>query len=220
MVVTLLAKMSRCPLIVTPRFIRRHNLRCFGRMCLWALGSLAVFLVVFLFVWLLASFFTGTRALTIPIMAAGCLVGAAVFTGGHLHLKRNGPQDWEKVAQKTDRKPGMRLSRLSHQEYGQVGQGFVALILAGPGWLVRVFEEFRSIIPARTEVAARLEELRQHLAARDAWVPMKDFSAHEADIYLLVRMDLLAIRELIGEWHFHVTLKGSVRRTNDAEIEA
>ncbi len=189
-------------------------------MCLWALGSFAVFLVVFLFVWLLASLFTGVRALTVPVLVGGSIFGVAVFMGGHFYLKMKGPQDWERVAQKTDRKPGMRLSRLSNQEYGQIGQGFVALILAGPGWMGRIFEECQAVIPAKPEVAERLEELRQHLAARDAWVPIEDFSSHKADIYLLVRLNMLAIRELIGEWHFHVTVQGSVRRTSDAEIEA
>ena len=207
-------------MIVTPKLIRRHNFRCFGRMFLWALGSCAVFLIVFLFVWVLVSIFTGYRDLTIPVLVGGSVFGVAVFIGGHLYLKSNGPKDWERVAQKSDRKPGMRLSRLSNQEYGQIGQGFVALILAGPGWIGRVFEECRAVIPAKPEVAGRLEALRQHLAARDAWVPMKDFPSHEPDIFLLVKLNMLAIRELVGEWHFHATVQGTVRRTSVTEIEA
>lgn len=187
---------------------------------MWALGSFAVFLVVFLFVWVIASIVTGNRYLTVPVLIGGCIFAVAVFIGGHVHLRTKGPQDWERVAQKPEHKPGMRLSRMSNQEYGQIGQGFVGLILAGPGWIARVFEECRSVIPANPEVANRLEELRQHLAARDAWVPMKDFSSHEADIYLLVKLNMLAIRELVGEWHFHVTVEGTVRRMSEAEIEA
>lgn len=212
--------MSHRPVIVTPKLIRRHNLRCFGRMCLWALGSLTVFVVVFLFVWVLASLFTGYPYLTIPVLVGGSIFGAAVFIGGHFYLKANGPQDWEKVAQKPDRKPGMRLSRMSNQEYGQIGHGIVALILAGPGWIGRVFEECRAVIPAKPEVAKRLETLRQHLAARDAWVPMKDFASYEPDIFLLVKLNMVAIRELVGEWHFHVTVQGLVKRTSEFEVEA
>ncbi|MFT6864137.1 MAG: hypothetical protein ACJAVK_002699 [Akkermansiaceae bacterium] len=90
----------------------------------------------------------------------------------------------------------------------------------GSRFICSLFEECRAVIPAKPEVAGRLEALRQHLAARDAWVPMKDFSSHAPDIFLLVKLNMLAIRELVGEWHFHVTVKGTVRRTSVTEIEA
>ena len=64
------------------------------------------------------------------------------------------------------------------------------------------------------------ENLRKHFAARDSWVPMKDFSAHEDGIYLLAKLDILAIRELLGEWYFHVTVQGTVKRLTKTEFEA
>lgn len=212
--------MSKRPVIITPKLIRRHNFRCVGRVLLWALGSASVFMVVFLFVWVLASLLVGHRSLTPPIIAVASIVGFAVFFAGHRHLKKHGPQDWERIAQKPDRKPGMRLTRMSNQEYGQIGHGIVGLILAGPDWITRIIEEWRAVIPATEEMASKLENLRQHLAARDAWVPMKDFQAHEDGIYLLTKLDILAIRELVGEWHFHVTVQGTVKRLTEAEIEA
>ena len=176
------------------------------------MGSATVFLVCFLFAWVLASIATGKQALTIPVMIWASLFAISIFLVGHVHLKKNGPQNWERIAQKPDRKPGMRLSRLSNQEYGQIGQGFLGLILAGPGWLTRIIDEWHAVIPSNEETAERLETLRQHLAARDAWVPMKDFAAHEEGIYLLARLNMLAIRELVGQWHFHVTVQGTVKR--------
>lgn len=187
---------------------------------MWALGSSAVFLIIFLFVWVLARLFTGIDALTLPVVVGGFVFGIAVFVAGHVYLKRNGPQNWERIAQKPDRRPGMRLARMSNQEYGQIGQGFVGLILAGPGWLTRIREEGRAVIPSTTEVAERLENLRRHFAARDAWVPMKDFSTHEGDIYLLVKLEMLSIRELVGEWHIHATVQGTVMRIATVEVEA
>lgn len=188
---------------------------------LWALGAGAVFLIVFLFLWVLASLVTGSRALTLPVAVGASAFGIAVFWAGHFHLKKNGPQNWERIAQKPERGPGMRLSRLSGQEYGQAGLGLLGLILAGPSWLGRIGDDYRSILPATQENADELEQLRHHLAARDSWVPMKDFAAHEDGIYRLAKLNILAIRELLGEWHFHVTVEGSVSRTESAaEIEA
>ncbi|MFT6239540.1 MAG: hypothetical protein ACI9NQ_001840 [Paracoccaceae bacterium] len=212
--------MSTRPVIITPSLIRRHNFCCVGRMILWALGSSAVFLIIFLFVWVLAKMFTGIDALTLPVVVGGFVFGIAVYVAGYVHLKRNGPQDWERIAQKPDRRPGMRLARMSNQEYGQMGQGFVGLILAGPGWLTRIREEVRAVIAAPTEVSERLENLRRHFAARDAWVPMRDFSTHEDDIYRLVKLEMLSIRELVGEWHLHVTVQGTVMRIVAGEVEA
>ena len=209
--------MSDLPTIITPQLIRRHNWRCFGRMVLWGLGSLSVFLVVFLFVWVLLMLFLGWRDFSSWVFGFGSLVTVLIFSAGAWHLKKHGPQDWERIAQKPDRKPGMRLSRMSNQEYGQIGQGFLALILAGPGWLIRMREEWRAIIPAKAEVAGELEALRTNLAARESWVPMRDFSSHEAQIYLLTKLEILAIREILGEWYFRVTVQGATRRSEDVK---
>jgi len=210
--------MSNRPVIITPKLIRRHNLRCFGRAVIWALGAAAVFLIVFLFLWVLASLVTGSRSLTWPIGIGAVVFGVAVFAAGHFHLKKHGPQDWERIAQKPERKAGMRLSRMSNQEYGQVGQGFLGLIFAGPSWLGRIMDEWRSVIPAHESKARELEGLRQHLAARDAWVPMRDFKNHEESIYLLAKLEMLSIRELLGEWHFHVTVQGRREELEGIEV--
>ena len=212
--------MSNFPVIITPKLIRRHNLRCLGRLLLWMLGSSAVFLVVFLFAWVIASLFAGHRSLTLPILIYSTLVGIGVFVMGSCYLKKHGPRDWERIAQKPDRKPGMRLARMSNQEYGQIGQGLCALILAGPDWIGRIGDEIRSLIRSSDEVANELETLRQHFAARDSWVPMKDFLNHEAEIYLLAKLEMLSIREFAGEWHFHVTVQGTVKRLQAPELEA
>jgi hypothetical protein len=212
--------MSSRPVIVTPRLIRRHNVRCFGRSFLWLLGSASVFLIGFLFLWVLASLVTGSRQLSWPIALGASFFALAVFVAGHFYLKKHGPQDWERIAQKPDRQPGMRLSRMSNQEYGQIGQGFFGLILAGPGWLGRIGEEMRSLIPTSEESASELEDLRQHLAAREGWVPLKDFAAYEKKIYLLAKLNMISIRELVGAWHFHVTVKGTVNRTRAVEIDS
>ena len=211
--------MSRCLIIITPAFVRRHNWRCVGRMLLAASGVASVFLVVFVFAWLLASIATGNRNLDPPVAGFATGFAVAVFVLGLLHLRKHGPQDWEKIARKPDRKPGMRLGRLSHQDYGQIGKGFLGLILAGPGWLGSIVDHWRAMMPTSDEFAKRMESLRQHLAAREAWVPVKDFRTHEADIYLLTRMNILAVRELQGEWCFRVTVEGTVRRESASKGE-
>lgn len=212
--------MSTLPKIITPKLIRRHNWRCLGRILLWMLGSSSVFLVVFLFAWLIASLFAGHRLLTLAISTFSFGTGLLVFVLGHWYLRKNGPQDWERIAQKPDRKPGMRLARMSNQEYGQIGQGFYALILAGPGWIGRICDEWKSIIRSTDEVACELETLRQHFAARDSWVRMNDFHSHQEEIYLLAKLEILSIREFAGEWYFHVTVQGSVKRPQSAKFEA
>ena len=135
-------------------------------------------------------------------------------------MKVKGPQDWEKIAQKPYRKAGMRLGSLSNQDYGQIGQGFLALILAGPGWMQKIVDDWSVRMPATEEFADRMESARRHFAAREAWVPMKDFEAHETDIYLLTRLNIVAIRELQGQYCFRVTVEGSVVRDTPEKIEA
>lgn len=212
--------MSRCPVIITPAFIRRHNWRCLGRVFLAACGVASVFLVVFVFAWLIASIVTGNRNLDPPVAGFATAFAVAAFLLGLHHLRKHGPQDWEKIARKPDRKPGMRLGRLSNQDYGQIGKGFLGLVLAGPGWLVSIIDEWKAMMPTTGKFADRMESLRQHFAAREAWVPLKDFRAHEADIYLLTRLNILAVRELQGEWCFRVTVEGTVRREAGSKIEA
>jgi hypothetical protein len=56
-------------------------------------------------------------------------------------LKKHGPQDWERIAQKSDLKPGVHLARMSNQEYGKIGHGLRALILAGLGWIDWISDE-------------------------------------------------------------------------------
>ena len=211
--------MSESPVIITPKLIRRHNWRCFGRSVLWGLGSAAIFLVIFLFFWVLAGMVTESGRLTWPIALGTTILTLAVYAVGFLHLKKHGPQDWERIAQKPDRVPGMRLARMSGQEYGQVGQGFIALILSGPNWLGRIREELQSLIPANEESARELELLRQHLAAREGWMPMRDFPTHEKKIYVLTKLNILAIREMLGEWHFHTTVQGTVNRSTAVELD-
>ncbi len=204
--------MSRCPVIITPAFIRRHNWRCVGRIFLASSGVASVFLVVFVFAWLLASIATGKRNLDPPVAGFATAFAVVAFLLGLLHLRKHGPQDWEKLARKPDRKPGMRLGRLSNQDYGQIGKGFLGLLLAGPGWVGAIVDNWKAMMPTSDEFADRMESLRQHLAAREAWVPVKDFRTHEADIDLLTRLNIVAIRELQGEWCFRVTVEGTVRR--------
>ena len=204
--------MSIFPEIITPKLIWRHNLCCCGRIVLWALGASAIFFVVFLFAWVLVSLFVDHQSLTLSIFIFCILVGIGVFSLGHFYLKKHGPQDWERIAQESDLKPGMRLARMSNQEYGQIGQGFCALILGGPGWIGRIFDEKKALILPTKKIAGQLETLRQHFAARDSWVPMKDFLNHEIEIYLLTKLEILAVRKFAGEWYFHVTVQGTVRR--------
>ena len=90
--------------------IRRHNYCCLGRIVLCVLGASAVFLVVFLFAWVFVSLFVGHRSLTLSISIFCILVGIGVFVLGHFYLKKHGPQDWERIAQKSEMKPGMRLA--------------------------------------------------------------------------------------------------------------
>ncbi len=198
--------------IITPALIRRHNFRCFGRMILWFSGAAAVFLIAFLFAWLMGSLVISHRELSGSMALGASVFAAAFFVGGWFRLKKSGPLDWERIAQKPSRRPGMRLSRMSNQEYAAAGEGFIGLMLAGPDWLCRIRQEWQALIPARKSVAEKLEQIRRHLAARDAWVPIKDFPSHHEDIYLLARLNILSIREMLGQYHFHVTLQGTVKR--------
>jgi hypothetical protein len=202
---------SSAPAVVTPGRIRRHNWGCVGRMCLRGLGAGAVFLIVFLFVWLLASVVTGDRSMNWPVAIGGWIFGLAFFVAGRAHLKKGGPLDWERIARMPTRTPGMRISTRRNFEYAQAGVGVLSMLLAGPGWIDKIAFEWKSMIPARDKIAERLESLRRNLAARDSWVPVKDFERHEADLYLLASLEILAIRESAGAWFFHVTLEGAAR---------
>lgn len=188
-------------------------------MVIWAAGGGAVFLVVFLFFWVLASFLTGSDRLTYPVGFGALGFSLVVFFFGYFHVRRRGKTDWERMAQKVDRRPGMRLSRLSKQEYGQIGEGVIGLILAGPLWLGRLGEERARMVWAAKERASELEVLRQHLAARDGWVPLADFMRYEEGVLCLVKLEMLALRELAGEWHFHVTVRGMLSRVEAGELE-
>ena len=124
------------PVVITSKLIRRHNLCYRGWVALWSLGVLAVFL----FVWVLASLSVGHRSLTLSILIFCILGGIGAFVFGHYHLKKkDGPQDWERNAQKSDMKPGVHLARMSSQEYGKIEHGLCALILAGLGWIDQKF---------------------------------------------------------------------------------
>lgn len=211
--------MSERPVIITPVFIRHHNLRCLGRILLSACGAAAVFFLLFVFGWLLVSLISGRKELDGIALGVATIFALGTFGFGHQWLRKHGPQDWERIARKPDRRPGMRLSRMSNQEYGQVGRGLLGLILAGPEWLVKIREEWRGMMPTTGEFAAHMEMLRQHFAARDAWVPMKDFSKYEVELYQLARLNIVAVREMVGQWHFHITLEGTVKRSSEKEAK-
>ena len=171
----------------------------------------AVFLIIFVFAWLLASIVTGVSALHWPVGIGASAAALAFFIAGHFYLKKNGPRDWEKLAQIPMRTPGMRIASRRSFEYAHAGVGILALLLAGPGWAEKIVHEWRSMIPPRREIAHRLESLRLNLAARDGWVPVNDFERHKDDLFLLTRLGMLAIRESAGRWYFHVTLEGAFR---------
>ena len=67
--------------------------------------------------------------------------------------KKDGPQDWERNAQKSDMKPGVHLARMSNQEYGKIEHGLCALILAGQGWIDRNSDKKKTLIRPPNEVA-------------------------------------------------------------------
>lgn len=204
--------------IITSRLIWKHNLRCLGRLILWLAGSASIFLVVFLFAWVVASVF-GQSELTVAVGLFCLSVALGVFLKGHQYLVKHGPKDWEKVAQKSDRKPGMRLGRLGQEDYEQMGVASMALVLGGPKWLGQARDEFRKLLPRDAVTVSRLEKLRMHLSAREGWVPLNDFKKHEQDIRSLVLLDILAVRELMGQWCFHVTLSGLVKRDAVVDVD-
>ncbi|MDB4737038.1 hypothetical protein OAF89_02150 [bacterium] len=68
------------------------------------------------------------------------------------------------------------------------------------------------MIRPANEVAGKLETLRQYFAARDSWVPVRDFLNYETEIYPHAKLEILSFREFAGEWYFYVTLQGSVKR--------
>lgn len=175
-----------------------------------------MFLIVFLFVWLLASIVTGDRSLSWPVAVGGGVFGVAFFAIGRFYHRQSGPLDWERVARMPTRTPGMRISTRRNFDYAQAGVGMFSMLRAGLGWLDRIVFEWRSMIPAREEVAVRLEGLRRNLAARDNWMPVKDFKKHEEDLFLLAKLEILAIRESAGQWFFRVTLEGAAHSTSAA----
>lgn len=197
--------------VVTPKRIKAHNRRCLGRMILWGLAAASVFFLVFVFFWLMASVVTGVSSMNRTVGAVSTIFAVAFFVVGRRHLEKSGPQDWSRVARAPTGTPGMRIFGRKNFDYGQVGFGFATLFLAGPEWLGKMAEERKSMVPACPETAERLEDLRRHLAARDSWVPVDDFSSFRDDLYLLATLDVLAIRESAGQWFFHVTLEGSGR---------
>ena len=82
-----------------------------------------------------------------------------------------------------------------------------------PDWMGRIREEFGNLVPATPEKAKSLEALRQNLAAREGWVPLKHFESHQDEIEELVALEMISIREIMTEWHLHVTLQGTVNRS-------
>ena len=193
-----------------PAFIRRHNFRCLGQVALASCGAANSFW--WSLFWLASRNVVTGIDLDLPALIFATIFAYAVFGFGHRYLARSA--GLEKIARKPYRKPGMRLGRMSNQDYGQIGQGFFGLLLAGPGWIGKIFDAWKAMMPANEEFANRMESLRLHFAARDAWAPMRDFKTHEANIYLLTRLNILAVREMQGEWYFHVTLEGMVKREN------
>ena len=203
---------SKPHLIVTPELIRRANRRCVGRMLLFAVGSLSVFLVLFLFGWILIGFFTPNRPLTTNIVLWALAIALTFFFLGIRYLRRHGPQNWERIAQKSEVRSGMRIASRGDFHYVQIGQAVLAMVLAGPDWMGRIREEFGNLVPATLEKAKSLEVLRQNLAAREGWVPLKHFESHQDEIEELVALEMISIREIMTEWHLHVTLQGTVNR--------
>lgn len=180
-------------------------------MLLWSLASGSVFFLGFVFFWLLASAVTGDRSMNPVVGVTSTVFAVAFFYVGRRHLQKHGPQDWSRVAQAPTRTPGMRIFGRKNFEYGQAGIGIATLLLAGPEWLEKAREEWRSRVPATKEMAEQLERLRRNLAARDSWSPVQDFSTHREELYLLATLEIVAIRESLGQWFFHVTLEGSAR---------
>ena len=199
--------------IITPDLIRRANRRCVVRMFLFAAGSLSVFLVLFLFGWILIGFFTPNRPLTTNIVLRALAIALTLFYLGIRYLRRHGPRNWERIAQKSGVRSGMRIASRGDFHYVQMGEAILGMVLAGPDWMRRIREEFGNLVPATLEKAKLLEVLRQNLAAREGWVPLKHFESHQAEIEELVALDMISIREMMTEWHLHVTLQGTVNRS-------
>ena len=204
---------SKPHLIVTPELIRRANRRCVGRILLFAAGSLSVFLVLFLFGWILIGFFTQNRPLTTNIVLSALAIALTFFYLGTRYLRRYGPRNWERIAQKSEVRSGMRIASRGDFHYVQMGQAILGMLLAGPVWMGRIREEFGNLVPATLEKANSLEVLRQNLAAREGWVPLKHFESHQGEIEELVALEMISIREIMTEWHLHVTLQGTVNRS-------
>ena len=199
--------------IITPELIRRANRRCVGRIFLFAAGSLSVFLVLFLFGWILIGFFTPNRPLTTNIVLRALAIALTFFYLGIRYLLRHGPRNWERIAQKSGVRSGMRIASRGDFHYVQMGEAILGMVLAGPDWMRRIREEFGNLVPATLEKAKLLEVLRQNLAAREGWVPLKHFESHQAEIEELVALEMISIREMMTEWHLHVTLQGTVNRS-------
>ena len=200
-------------LIVTPEFIRRGNRRCVGRMILYAAGALGVYAVLFVFSWLLLGFFGPNRPLTLDILLRSLGIAAILFYLGMRHLRRRGPKNWERIAQKRENNSGMRIASRGNFHHVQMGEAFLGMILAGPDWFGKIGEEYRKLISSTEEKAEELETLRQNLAAREGWVPLRHFESHQKEIEELVALELISIREILSEWHLHVTLQGTVNRS-------
>jgi len=203
---------SKPYLIVTPELIRRANIRRIGRILLFAIGALSVFLVLFLFGWIIVGFFTPNRPLTNRIVLRALAIALTFFYLGIRYLRRHGPQDWERIAQKSESRSGMRIASRGDFHYVQMGEALMGMLLAGPDWLGRIRDEIKNMIPATEKKANSLEVLRQNLAAREGWVPLKHFDSHKKEIEELVALGLVSIREIMTEWHLHVTLQGTVKR--------
>ena len=182
-------------------------------MLLFAIGALSVFLVLFLFGWILIGFFTPNRPLTTKIVLIALAIALTFFYLGIRYLRRHGPRNWERIAQKSDARSGMRIASKGDFHYVQMGEAVLGMVLAGPNWLGRIREEFGNLVPATPEKAKSLEVLRQNLAAREGWVPLKHFESHQKEIEELVALEMVSIREIMTEWHLHVTLQGTVSRS-------
>ncbi len=205
--------MSEAPVIITREVIRRYHLKRWARVGLSLIGAVGIFVMLFLCGCVIGGLFFGMRNFTWPVVLIGVVFAVGMFVWGWWYSAKHGAQDWEKLARRPERKAGVKLGRLSGQEYGQIGKGLVGLVLAGPEWVRMVIDEFGERIEATDERARRLEEVRRHLDAREGWVPLKHFESYEEEMWELAKMGFLSIRESSGEMFCHVTVEGTVMRS-------
>ncbi len=198
--------------VITLRELRRYNAKCLGLGMLYFLGSCAVAGVIALLGWCVWGMMTGEMSLQTLSWRGQLFI--SVFTVLILRWgwrkSRDESEIWARFQQDNAIDPGVRITRKMEQGMMGAGNGLITYVLLAPRWLRQSMREWSSLISLRESTAEALEHVRRHLAARETWEPIAEFQHYDAELEQLAQLEMVSLREHLGEWYVRVSLAGQI----------